>query len=105
MASVDVLVHGCEAETFCMAAAEARASGTPVIVPDRGGAADHADDPSSRRYAAAKVDALREAIVGLADAPRPRTSSLQTPVRTIDAHFADLFGLYAGFHVPLREAA
>ena len=44
-------------------------------------------------------------IVGLADAPRPRTSSLQTPVRTIDAHFADLFGLYAGFHVPLREAA
>ena len=42
IASADALVHGCEAETFCMAAAEARASGVPVIVPNRGGASDHA---------------------------------------------------------------
>ena len=29
LASADALVHGCEAETFCMVAAEARASGMP----------------------------------------------------------------------------
>ena len=40
LASADALVHGCEAETFCMVAAEARASGIPMIVPDRGAAAD-----------------------------------------------------------------
>src|SRR5205085_2769311 len=40
IASADALVHGCEAETFCMVAAEARASGIPLIVPDRGAAID-----------------------------------------------------------------
>src|SRR4051794_5676045 len=35
LASADGLVHGCEAETFCMVAAEARASGVPLIVRDR----------------------------------------------------------------------
>ena len=40
LASADALVHGCEAETFCMVAAEARASGIPLIVPDRGAAVD-----------------------------------------------------------------
>jgi len=29
LASADALIHGCEAETFCMAAAEARAAGVP----------------------------------------------------------------------------
>merc|ERR1711969_42183 len=36
LASADAVVHGCEAETFCMVGAEARASGTTVIVPDAG---------------------------------------------------------------------
>ncbi|MDN8867425.1 glycosyltransferase, partial [Staphylococcus aureus] len=40
MASGDALVHGCEAETFCMVGAEAAASGLPIIAPDRGGAVD-----------------------------------------------------------------
>ncbi|MFT3965459.1 MAG: glycosyltransferase, partial [Sphingobium sp.] len=39
-ASADALVHGCEAETFGMCAAEAVASGTPLIVPDSGGSSD-----------------------------------------------------------------
>ena len=42
MASSDALIHGCEAETFSMVAAEAAASGLPLIAPDRGGASDHA---------------------------------------------------------------
>src|SRR6185295_15877244 len=40
LASADALIHGCEAETFCLVAAEARASGIPLIVPDRGAALD-----------------------------------------------------------------
>ena len=42
LASADALVHGSASETFGMAPAEARACGVPVIVPDQGGAADHA---------------------------------------------------------------
>ena len=49
LASADGLVHGCEAETFCLVAAEARASGIPLIVPDRGAAAGPADCPGRAR--------------------------------------------------------
>ena len=95
MASCDALIHGCEAETFCFAAAEAKASGLPIIVPDEGGAADHADDGESRRYRAgdpadaarAMLDFVRGARVGPAiRAPR---------IRTMDDHFRDLVDLYA----------
>jgi alpha-1,6-mannosyltransferase len=106
MASSDALVHGCEAETFCMVAAEARASGLPVIVPDRGGAADHANGMFDRHYHAADAGALREAMVTFADG-RPFTRSLQetTAVRTIDDHFRDLFGFYADVRSLDRLAA
>jgi alpha-1,6-mannosyltransferase len=40
LASSDALIHGCESETFCLVAAEARASGIPIIIPDRGAALD-----------------------------------------------------------------
>src|SRR6202007_2561737 len=42
LASADALIHGCEAETFCLVAAEARAAGLPLIAPARGGASDQA---------------------------------------------------------------
>jgi len=95
MASCDALIHGCEAETFCFAAAEAKASGLPIIVPDEGGAADHADDGESRRYRAgdpadaarAMLDFVRKARTGPA-LPAPR-------IRTMDDHFRDLVHLYA----------
>jgi alpha-1,6-mannosyltransferase len=91
MASADGLVHGCEAETFCMVAAEARASGLPLIVPDRGGAADHALGPDDRLYAATDPDALRHVIRSFA----PTRYDRGTPVvRTMDAHFDELFAAY-----------
>jgi alpha-1,6-mannosyltransferase len=106
MASSDALVHGCEAETFCMVAAEARASGLPVIVPDRGGAADHANGMFDHRYHAADAGALREAMITFADG-RPYARSLQetTPVWTIDHHFRDLFEFYAAVRSSDRLAA
>ena len=106
MASADAVVHGCEAETFCMVAAEARASGTPVIVPDRGGAADHATNASSVRYAAASGDALRDAIMAFSHQRiAPRAGILQHHVRLMDEHFSDLFALYEDLRTPLRRAA
>lgn len=91
MASADGLVHGCEAETFCMVAAEARASGLPLIVPDRGGAADHVVGPDDIAYRATDPIALRDAIRRFAPSPRDGTIPL---VRTMDAHFRELFDAY-----------
>ncbi len=93
LASADALVHGCEAETFCLAAAEARASGVPVIVPDRGGAADHARDGAGLTYRANNALALAAAIERQIVAPvrPPRITAI-----TMRDHFAALFADYAG---------
>jgi alpha-1,6-mannosyltransferase len=97
LASADALVHGCEAETFCMVAAEARASGTPLIVPDRGAAVDQLVRGAGTVYRAASEVSLERAIgrfirrgpeLQRAAAVRSRL------VRTMDEHFADLFARY-----------
>ena len=91
VASADALVHGCEAETYCLSAAESRASGVPVIVPDRGGAADHAADGAGLLYRSADPAALAAAIAQLAAQNWPRTHA---PVPTMREHFARLFAHY-----------
>jgi alpha-1,6-mannosyltransferase len=92
LASADALLHGCEAETFCMVAAEARASGIPVIVPDGGGAADFARSGGGLAYRPAdRADAAR-AILELA-AEDFGAGPVGKP-RTMEDHFADLFGSY-----------
>jgi alpha-1,6-mannosyltransferase len=94
LASADALIHGCEAETFCLAAAEARASGIPVIVPDRGGAADHAADGAGLTYAAGNPEAAAAAIVRLIEGP-PLPLDSVPPSETMRGHFAKLFADYA----------
>jgi alpha-1,6-mannosyltransferase len=103
MASADALVHGCEAETFCMVGAEAKASGLPLIVPDRGGAADHATDPRDRLYPAANGQALRDAILTFAG-DRKRDAIGRRP-RTMDEHFAELFSRYEALREPGKRQA
>ena len=97
IASADALVHGCEAETFCMVAAEARASGVPLIVPDRGAARDQIVSGAGLRYQAANGHSLARAIERFAEGgpelQRARAAQ-HSAVRTIDEHFADLFGRY-----------
>lgn len=102
VASGDALVHGCEAETYCMVAAEARASGIPVIVPDRGGAADHVLDGGGMTYTACDAASCAEAILETLASP-PIASTV--PVRTMDEHFTELFALYARLAEPRRRAA
>jgi len=94
MASCDALVHGCEAETFCFAAAEARASGLPLIVPDEGGAADHAADGGGWRYKAGDAADAARAMLRYADARRGGPAAPRGGVRTMDDHFRDLVALY-----------
>jgi alpha-1,6-mannosyltransferase len=92
LASADALIHGCEAETFCMAAAEARASGVPVIVPDRGGAADHARGGAGITYRACSAVAAADATIRmLRDPPHGPFGG----VVTMRQHFERLFADYA----------
>ncbi len=104
LASADALVHGCEAETFCMAAAEARACGVPVIVPDQGGAADHAAQGGGRTYKAGNALAASQAILAeLAD--NTHLGRNIPPSRTMADHFRALFEDYAMIANGAHDAA
>src|SRR6185295_19185991 len=98
LASADALIHGCESETFCLVAAEARASGLPIIVPDRGGAYDQVLRGEGESYSAGSAAAAAAAIGRLLDgdfaSSRARAETQARTVRTMDQHFAALFGHY-----------
>jgi alpha-1,6-mannosyltransferase len=102
MASSVALIHGCEAETFCMVAAEAKASGLNLIAPDGGGAADHADGAGDVRYRSGSAADAAAAIVRFALAPGQRTTG---KTRVMDDHFRELFDLYGGVATGSRRAA
>lgn len=99
LASADALLHGCEAETFGMTTAEARASGVPVIAPDRGGASDFSDPPL--QYSAADADDAVRAILALPGrfAPYPPSDK----VHSMEDHFAELFALYGRLSAERRK--
>jgi len=92
LASADALLHGCEGETFCMVAAEARASGIPVIVPDRGGAADFGRDGGGFLYKSADRGDLVRAILQLP--PNIAKFHSCATVHTMRDHFQALFATY-----------
>ena len=98
MASADALVHGCEAETFCLVAAEAHASGIPLIVPDRGGTVGHVAAGAGLAYRAGDQRALERALDAFVEFRLELQSSAvarASAVRTIDDHFAELFDRYS----------
>lgn len=106
LASADALVHGCEAETFCMVAAEARASGLPLIVPDRGAAVDLLVQGAGTTYRAASQVSLEQAIHRFIErGPElQRASAVRSSrIRTMDEHFRDLFARYEAL-VPKHAA-
>ena len=98
LASADALIHGCEAETFCLVAAEAKASGLPLIVPDEGGASDQFVPGQGEMYEARNGVAMAAAVRRfLANDPvqqRIAASALAHTWPTMDDHFAQLFDLY-----------
>ncbi|MBO9723464.1 MAG: glycosyltransferase [Novosphingobium sp.] len=98
LASGDALIHGCEAETFCMVAAEARASGLPVIVPNQGGAADQAGKDFGIRYRSGDSASMASAISHMASTRarhwRQNAVHAAMDVATMDLHFLNLFSAY-----------
>ena len=108
-ASADALVHGCEAETFCMVASEARASGLPLITPDGGGAADQARLAGGWTYVSGDAASAAEAITAFVESggaqARARAVADAPGVRTMEAHFDALFGLYETLLRSSRMAA
>ena len=99
-ASADALLHGSSAETYGLVIAEALCSGTPVIVPDIGGAADLAGPGWSETYTPGDVQGCAAAIrrmlardrTSLRDAA---TDAATTRIATMGQHFEQLFALYA----------
>lgn len=102
LASADGVVHGCEAETFCMVAAEACASATPVIVPDRGGASDHARSGGGVTFKAASALHLANTITRFCAENRPM-KGMARPI-SHQEHFAQLFAHYEGLGRDRRVA-
>jgi alpha-1,6-mannosyltransferase len=99
LASVDVLGHGSLCETFGFLLAECLASGTPLVVPDRGGAADLADGGFAERYGAFDgPEAIARALGRLWQRPRGELSALAAErarsIPTTRGHFASLFAAY-----------
>lgn len=109
LASADALLHGCEAETFGMVAAEARASGLPLIVPDNGGSPDQLQPGAGFAYRAADPVDLQRAIGAFlaADraAMRAAAADAARTVRSMDAHFEALFDDYRHLVRGERHAA
>lgn len=108
MASADILVHGSASETFGLVAAEARASGLPLVLPDEGAANDLADPAYAETYRTGDRRSAADAIGRmLARDPRMlRTATLAAAARarTIEDHLAELFATYAAM-LDQRRAA
>jgi len=99
-ASADALIHGSESETFGLVAAEALASGLPVILPDRGACPELAPPDVSETYRSADVGAATAAILRLfaRDQGELRAAAARAAphVRSDRQHYAELFELYGG---------
>jgi len=98
LASADVLIHGCDSETFGLLPAEAMASGLPLVGPDRGGFADLARPSTSETYRSgdpeAAAAALRRLFARDQSALRRAAIEAAPTVRCDEDHFADLFEHY-----------
>lgn len=99
-ASADALLHGSAAETFGLVIAESICSGTPVIVPSVGGAADLAAPGWAETYTPGDVDGCALAIERMLSRDRASLRAAcvdagQTRISTMAEHFAGLFEVYA----------
>jgi alpha-1,6-mannosyltransferase len=65
LASADVLVHACPYETFGLGVAEAVSVGLPIVVPDEGGASEHARGACAERYSAGSAEDCAAAVLRL----------------------------------------
>jgi alpha-1,6-mannosyltransferase len=101
LASADAFLHGSAAETFGFVVAEALCSGTPVVVPNRGGAFEMSEPGFAETYTPGDVAECARAIERILDRDRDAlrvacgTFAAQKVI-TQTQHFEKLFSLYAG---------
>jgi len=98
LASADLLIHAAPYETFGLSLAEAVACGLPVVVPDAGGAADHAVPGASAKYPSLDVAACAASIEQLLDRPRhelrARAAEAAARAPSRDDHFRQVLATY-----------
>jgi alpha-1,6-mannosyltransferase len=99
LASVDALLHASVCETFGFVVAEALASGTPVVVPDAGGAGALVTPEYAETFAAdGDAQDVARAVLRLLDRPRAELSraalAAARSLPSVEEHFAQLFSLY-----------
>jgi glycosyltransferase involved in cell wall biosynthesis len=100
IASADALLHCSSAETYGFVVAEALSCGTPVVVPDIGGAADLADPTCAETYPPGDAQAAAGALLRLLARDRSQLSHAaleagRLRIGDLELHFDKLFELYA----------
>jgi alpha-1,6-mannosyltransferase len=100
LASADALVHGSAAETFGLVVAEALSAGLPLVVPDRGGAADLSAPEYAECYRAGDAAGCARAIRALLQRDRAQLraachAAAAQRVYSQAEHFTALFARYA----------
>jgi alpha-1,6-mannosyltransferase len=98
LASADLLVHASPYETFGLSIAEAVACALPIVVPDQGGAAEHASRGCSETYASLDAEACAAAIERILARPREelraRAHDAASAVLTAAQHFQRVLSVY-----------
>lgn len=109
MASCDALIHGSEAEPFGLVAAEAMASGLPLIVPDSGGCAEVAERRCAELYQPRDAADCAAAIARLQSREpqmlRRAAREAAGRVRTDREHAVDLMAYYRATLADTRRKA
>lgn len=99
LASCDYFVHGSSAETYGIVVAEAVCSGLPVVVPERGGAADIATPDIATTYEPGDSGSLKKALLEIISRDRKElkaacAKTAEEQIGTMDDHFELLFREY-----------
>jgi alpha-1,6-mannosyltransferase len=99
LASADVLLHGSRSETYGFVLVEALASGTPIVVPQAGGAgalagAEFAETYPPRANAAQIAAGLDRALDRLGPDTHSAAQAAAASHPSFDDHFVALFELY-----------
>ena len=99
LASSDYFVHGSAAETYGIVLAEAICSGLPLVVPNRGGAAELASPEFSEVYEPGRSKAFERALSDIMNRNRDSMvdaciESSKSDIQALGEHFRHLFSYY-----------
>ncbi len=95
LSSADAYVHACPYETFGLTVIEAVACGTPVVVPDRGGAQESGGKGACFRYRALDAEALATATASaLSPGVKQHARALASAARDEKDHVLEVLSTY-----------